>query len=176
MVKPEINISRAGPGDAQLVSDLSIVTYIETYRGSCPDHDLTAFIDRCFNEKVITEELKDPDDLYYIAFADGFPAGYIRIKEDENEYPLEVKHKALEVKRIYVLKEFHSKKIGAALMSYALELAAENNYKLLWLGVWEENERAKLFYEKLGFTDINQTYTFYVGNTAQTDRWLVKFI
>ncbi len=63
------------------------------------------------------------------------------------------KHKSIELKRIYVLKEYHSQKIGAKLMSFALDFAAEKNYELVWLGVWEHNEKAKSFYKKFGFVD-----------------------
>ena len=176
MVIPKINIVRATENDAALIADLSTVTFLETYRGSSPDDDLITFIDECFNENVIAKELKDADDLYFIAFADGFPAGYIRLKEEGKEYPLEKKYNAIQLKRIYVLKEFQSQKVGAALMNYAIHFAAENMYELLWLGVWEGNEKALLFYNKWGFEDPQLEYKFIFGNTTHTDRWLFKFI
>jgi ribosomal protein S18 acetylase RimI-like enzyme len=42
--------------------------------------------------------------------------------------------------------------------------------------VWEHNKKAIQFYERWGFKDINKSYTFYVGGTIDTDRWMVKFI
>lgn len=176
MVNHEINIRRASARDAQLISDMSTVTFIETYRGSCADEDIPSFIDKHFNEEVIAGELADPDDLYYIAFADGLPAGYMRLKENNAEYPLSQKHKAIQLKRIYVLQEYQSKHIGSALMSFALQLADKNNYEVLWLGVWEGNAKAKSFYKKWGFEDNGLAYTFTVGDTTHTDYWLVKFI
>lgn len=172
----DIQIRRAGPADTTTIADLSTITFIETYRGSCTEEDIIHFIDKYFNEQAIAQELADPDDYYYLVFFNGFPAGYIRIKEEESEYPLEKKFRAIQVKRIYVLKEFHSKKIGSKLICTAMNLAAEKGYELVWLGVWEGNTHAKLFYNKLGFTDINQTYSFFVGNTEQTDRWMIKFV
>lgn len=176
MVSPEINIIRADVAHAALLSDLSNITFIETYRGSCPDEDLLAVMNSWFNEEVIAKELQDPNDFYYIAFANGFPAGYMRLKEEYSEYPLDETYRAIQLKRIYVLKEFHSKKVGAALMQFALQFAAKKNYELLWLGVWEGNEKAKIFYQRWGFSYINQPYSFFVGNTVHTDRWMTKFI
>lgn len=173
---PAINIKRATPGDAELLSDLSNITFIETYRGSCADEDLSDFIDKCFSEEAITKELEDENNFYYIAYADGFPAGYMRLNEDNTEYPFKRQYKALQLKRIYLLKEFQSKKIGSALMSYALQLAADKDYEILWLGVWEENENAKSFYAKWGFEDHGLPYSFQVGDTTHTDYWLMKFI
>lgn len=171
-----IEIKRAKVNDAALLSDLSNVTFIETYRGSCADTDLMDFIDRCFNEEVISKELENPDDFYYISFVDGFAAGYMRLKEDNKDYPFDKSYKALQLKRIYILKEYQDKKIGAALMKAALELAAEKDYEILWLGVWEHNKKAKIFYEKWGFEDPDIPYSFQVGNTTHTDYWLIKFI
>jgi GNAT superfamily N-acetyltransferase len=176
MVENGTHIIRATKDDAQLLSDLSNVTFIETFRGTCSDDDLIGFIDKCFNENVIASELNDADDLYYIAFVEGFPAGYIRLKENYEDYPAIKKYRALELKRIYVLKEFHGKKIGAALMQFAIEVAKQNQYEVLWLGVWEHNHTAYSFYKKWGFVDTGDTHLFPIGNTPQTDNWLMKFI
>lgn len=175
MVK-KIEIRRADENDAQLLSDLSNITFIETFRGTCTDKDLTDFIDRYFNKAVIDEELKDEEDYYFIAFADGFPAGYIRLKENYDDYPAIKKYKALELKRIYVLKEFHSNKIGFALMKFAIDFAMKFQFHVLWLGVWEHNHQAYSFYKKWGFSDTGDTHPFPIGNTEQTDNWLIKFI
>ncbi len=171
-----VEIIRAGKNDAQLLSDLSNATFIETYRGTCTDEDIVQFLDKNFTEEIIFEELQHEEELYFIAFANGFPAGYIRLKENNKAYPFLAKHKAIEVKRIYVLKEFHSKKIGAALMNYALQSAVENSCNAVWLGVWEHNEKAKSFYKKFNFKATGFTTAFKVGNTVQTDNLMMKVI
>ena len=100
----------------------------------------------------------------------------MRLKEDYTGYATIKKYKALELKRIYVLKEYQSKKIGAALMAYALQLADEKKYEMVWLGVWEHNYKAQSFYKKCGFTDTGDSHDFPIGNTPQTDNWLIKFL
>lgn len=174
MVENSIHIERAAVADAQLISDLSNATFIETYRGTCTDDDLVNFINKCFAENIIEEELQSEDEFYFIAFTDGLPAGYMRIKEDYNDLPAMKKYKALELKRIYVLQEYQSNKVGTALMNFALQFAADKNYEVLWLGVWEGNEKARRFYKNFGFEDTGERAIFYIGNTAQTDHWLIK--
>lgn len=171
----QVQIKRASVNEAELISDLSVVTFIQTYRGTCPDGDLNDFMDKYFNEDLIRTELEDENDFYFIAFADGFPAGYMRLKEEYDEFPLSEKCKAIHLKRIYVLKEYQSKKVGAALMSFALQFSADKNFELLWLGVWEGNEKAVSFYKKWDFKNI-KPYTFHVGNTIHTDYWMTKII
>jgi ribosomal protein S18 acetylase RimI-like enzyme len=176
LVDGDLHIRRAVTGDAPLLSALSTVTFFDTFRGTCTDEDIQAFIKTCFNPGQVDRELRDADDYYFIAFINEEAVGYIRLKEDESDV-IEIKNRrSIELKRIYVLKEYHSQKIGAKLMSFALDFAAEKNYELVWLGVWEHNEKAKAFYKKWGFEDTGVTHPFPIGNTPQTDKWLFRSI
>ena len=58
----------------------------------------------------------------------------------------------------------------------SLKFAAKNNFEIVWLGVWEHNEKAKGFYKKFGFIDSGIMHDFPIGSTPQTDHWLYKFI
>jgi len=176
LVKNKIHIRRAKMEDAGLLSQLSSVTFFDTFKDTSTDEDMQEFIARCFNIEQVTNELNDKDDFYFIAFLNQDPVGYIRLKEDISDVEKMDQYKAIELKRIYILKEFHSQKIGAQLMTFALDFAAEKNYKLIWLGVWEHNEKAKAFYAKFGFEDSGETHDFPIGQTPQTDHWLFKFI
>ncbi len=176
MTTERIEILRATPDDAQLISELSTITFRDTFMGTCTDEDMRGFIEQYFNKEQVLSELQNTDDFYFIAFGDRRAAGYIRIKEAISDVEIIKKHKAIELKRIYVLKEYHSRKVGAALMNFALNFAVKKNYELIWLGVWEHNERANAFYKKFGFEDSGVEHPFPIGNTPQTDVWLYKFI
>ena len=176
MVKQVLHIRRAVADDAKLIAELSAVTFFDTFKGTCTDDDMRGFIEGYFNEKQVFKELRDTNDFYFIAFINDNPAGYIRMKEEVSDVEIINKYRGIELKRIYVLKEYHSKKIGAALMNFALDFAAEKSYVLIWLGVWEHNERARVFYNKFGFKDSGVTHPFPIGNTPQTDVWLYRFI
>ena len=176
MVEENFHIRRAVPDDARLLSALSEVTFFDTFGETCTSEDIQEFIETSFNTMQVFKELEDTEDFYFIAFSNGEAAGYIRLKEDESEVPAIRKHRSIELKRIYVLKDFHSRKIGAKLMAFALNFAAERKYELIWLGVWEHNERAKSFYKKFGFEDTGFRHPFPIGKTQQTDNWLYRFI
>lgn len=176
MVESAIKIRRALPEDAALISHLSTITFADTFTGTCTEDDMKYFIENTFSIKRVLPELKDENDFYFIAYYNDVAAGYIRLKEDYTDYPAIKKYNAIELKRIYVLKEYQSQKIGTALMQFAVNFAVENNYEALWLGVWEHNEKAKTFYKKWGFMDTGETHNFPIGNTPQTDIWLIKFI
>lgn len=176
MVNKEVCIRRAIPADVQLLSNLSSVTFHETFKGTCTDEDLAGFIDASYNANQILNELQDVNDLFFLAFIDMKPVGYLKMKEEESEIPVIKAHKSLEISRLYVLKEYHSQKVGAALMEFALNYGSQNNFEVLWLGVWEHNERAKAFYNKYCFKDTGFSHSFPIGNTPQTDIWLMRFI
>lgn len=176
MVNPPIKILRATPADAALLSHLSKITFEDTFKDTCTNEDMKSFVEDAFSLFVISGELLHDDDFYFIAYYNNTAAGYMRLKEDYSEYPSIKRYKALELKRIYVLKEYQSKKIGAALMSYALQMCFENKYEVLWLGVWEHNEKAKIFYKRWGFSETGDKHDFPIGNTPQTDNWMIKFI
>ena len=76
--------------------------------------------------------------------------------------------KALEIERIYVISKFQGKKIGQLLYDYALDLAMQGKYDYIWLGVWEENQKAIKFYTKNGFVEFDK-HVFRLGNDEQTD-------
>ncbi|MEO6819880.1 MAG: hypothetical protein ABI266_08260, partial [Ginsengibacter sp.] len=105
MVNKNIYIRRAVPADVQPLSYLSAVTFHETFLGTCTDEDLTVFIDSNYNEEQIAKELHDVNDLYFLAFIDNNPIGYLRMMEEESEVPVINEHKSLSINRLYVLKE-----------------------------------------------------------------------
>jgi diamine N-acetyltransferase len=176
MVKANLHIRCADINDAQLLSSLSAVTFFYTFNGTCTSEDMQVFIKNCFNEQQVYKELQDANDFYFIAYINDEAVGYIRMKEEESDVIIIKKYKGIELKRIYVLKEYHAQKIGAELMKFALDFASEKNYEMVWLGVWEHNEKAKAFYKKFGFEDTGFNHPFPIGNTPQTDNWMIKFI
>lgn len=172
----EISIRRANANDDALISRLSAITFLDTFSGTCTDDDIKQFVQNSFSREQVCTELQDPFDFYFIAFINSEAVGYLRMKEEATDVPVIEKYKSIELKRIYVLKEYHGKKVGVALMRLALQFAAQSGYEAVWLGVWEHNIKAKAFYKKWNFTDTGFTHNFPIGNTPQTDHWYIRLI
>jgi diamine N-acetyltransferase len=172
----QITIRRALIADAARLSEISRQTFYDTFTGTCTEEDMQYFLEKYFNLEQVQRELINENDFYYLAETAGRVIGYLRFMEDFESFP-EMKHwKSLELKRIYVLKEFHGKGIAQQLMDFTLHYAKVNNYEVVWLGVWEHNNRAQKFYEKYGFVNSGHTHDFPIGNTPQTDYWFWKFL
>ncbi len=172
----QVIIRRAIPNDAALLSRIARQTFYDTFTGTCTEADMQEFLDRVFNTSQLAEELSNPEDYCFFAEINGQSSGYMRFKEDYTGFPLMKQWKALELKRIYVLTAYQGKGIAQQLLKTYEDFAAAHNYEVLWLGVWEYNERAKKFYANHGFTDSGYTHVFPIGSTPQTDQWYWKFI
>ena len=172
----QIVIRRIGIDDVTTLSVLARKTFYDTFTGTCTDTDMQQFLDRHYSEEQLSKELQDEETCCFFLEADGVPCAYLMFKEDYNNLPETKKWKALELKRIYVLKEFQGKGIAQKLMDFFLDFANEKKYEMVWLGVWEHNMRAQKFYEKYGFVNSGYTHDFPIGSTPQTDLWFWKFL
>lgn len=172
----EIKIRRVTIDDVATLSILARQTFYDTFTGTCTEVDMQGFLDKYYSEEQLGKELMDAGTFCFFAALDGVPVAYLQFKEDYSHFSLIKKWKALELKRIYVLKTFHGKGIAQILMNFFLTYAAENEYEVVWLGVWEHNLKAQKFYEKYGFKNSGHTHDFPIGNTPQTDIWLWKFL
>lgn len=176
LINMQITIRRITADDVPLLTRIARQTFYDTFTGTCSEADMQQFLGSYFNETKLGEEVSNPDNLYFFAEVDGEPAAYLQFMEDYSGFPLMKKWKALELKRIYVLKPFHGKGIAQRLMDFFLNHAIEKKYEVVWLGVWEHNLRAQKFYGKYGFVNSGHTHDFPIGNTPQTDIWLWKFL
>lgn len=172
----ETNIRRVTINDVSTLSEMARKTFYDTFTGTCTESDMELFLDQYYNEEQLSKELLDDESFCFFAEVNGTPVAYFSFIEDYKNFPEIKKWKALELKRIYVLKAFHGKGIAQKLMDFILNFAKEKKYEIVWLGVWEHNIRAQRFYEKYGFVNSGYTHAFPIGNTAQTDIWFWKFL
>jgi ribosomal protein S18 acetylase RimI-like enzyme len=172
----QATIIRVRSEQAADLSELSSQTFYDTFTGTCTEEDMTLFLQEYFNPERTQRELSNPEGYYYFAMIDNKPVGYICFMENYDSFPLMKQWKALELNRLYVLKEYHGKGIAQQLMDFMLNYATEKAYEVVWLGVWEHNIRAQKFYRKYGFEDSGHSHAFPIGNTPQTDNWYWKFL
>lgn len=172
----EITIRRITLADVTVLSVIAKQTFYDTFKDTCSQADMQGFLDQYYNEQQIAKEVGNENDYYFFAEMDNKPVGYIRFMEDYSNFSLIQKWKAMELKRIYVLKEYHGLGIAQQLMDFVIDFSLKEKYQVIWLGVWEYNLRAQKFYEKYGFVNSGHTHDFPIGNTPQTDFWFWKFL
>ena len=172
----EITIRRILIAEAPALSKMAKQTFYDTFTGTCSEEDMQAFLEQYYNLEQIKKELSNQDDYCFFAEINGEPVGYIRFMEDSSNFAEVNKWKSLELKRLYILKEYHGKGIAQKLMEFFIAFAEQYQYELVWLGVWEYNFRAQKFYSKYGFINSGHTHDFPIGDTPQTDIYLWRFL
>jgi diamine N-acetyltransferase len=142
-------------------------TFAETFEAGNSEENLANYLAEGFSAEKLSAELENACSQFYFAETNGRVLGYLKVNtgeaQTENQDP-----SALEIERIYVLKEYHGKEVGQKLFQKALSIAHEQNAPYIWLGVWEKNPRAIRFYEKQGFVEFGE-HIFQLGDDAQRD-------
>ena len=142
-------------------------TFFETFYEGNTEENMTKYLDECFSLEKLTEELNDKNSETYFATLNNNIIGYLKLNFGNSQTELK-EDKALEIERIYILKEYYGKKVGQKLYEKAVQVANLKNCNYMWLGVWEENPRAINFYKKNGFVEFDK-HIFKLGSDEQTD-------
>lgn len=142
-------------------------TFYETFASGNTEENMIKYLDEDFSVSKLSAELNNENSEFYFANMGQKVIGYLKLNFGNSQTELK-EDKAVEIERIYVLKEFHGKKVGQALFEKAMEIANLKNASYVWLGVWEENQRAIDFYKKNGFVEFDK-HIFKLGNDEQTD-------
>ena len=158
--------------DVNTLQTLATQAFCETFAPLNTPENMDAYLQSAYTLPKLRRELEDHNQLFYFAYADGALAGYLKVNEAPSQSELNDPH-ALEVERIYVLKQYYGTGVGQFLMNQAIEIAKGRGKEYLWLGGWEHNERARRFYQKNGFYRIGE-HTFVMGDDPQTDYLLRK--
>lgn len=77
----------------------------------------------------------------------------------------------IELQRIYVGSPAQGRGVGKSLLGFAEKWARGRAFTTLWLGVWEENLKARGIYEGVGFARVGE-HGFKMGGCVQTD-WIM---
>ncbi len=167
----EFVIRPALAGDVDMLQQLSIITFSDTYREYNTEEDMQVYIAQHFGREILLDELNSKENFFFLAMINDEPAGYIKLRTSHELSQLKNK-KSIELERIYVVKHLQGTGLGNRLIQYGVDFAQSKGYDIIWLGVWTKNEKAINFYKKCGF-EIFGEHEFILGRDEQID-WLMK--
>ncbi|SDR94456.1 hypothetical protein SAMN05216503_1470 [Polaribacter sp. KT25b] len=162
-----MEIRKVSIQDIENLKEIAKRTFIETYSLVNSKENMTNYLENKFSTEELKTELNDINSEFYFSEFEGKIIGYLKVNIRQSQSVIKDKN-ALEIERIYVLKEFYGKKVGQNLYKKAIKLAKEKNAEFVWLSVWEKNPRAIRFYEKNGFVPFDK-HIFKLGNDEQSD-------
>lgn len=166
----DLVIRQAIPEEAETIADISRKTFFDTFAPYNTEEDMRIFMDEQFSRERLIAQVKNDEGIFLVALLSNQLVGYARLMDMSVKF---LPKTSLEISRIYASQEVIGKGIGKALMQASLDLALSLQRQLIWLGVWEKNERAIRFYEKWGFQKAGE-HEFVLGKDIQTDWIMVK--
>ena len=164
---PSVTIRRATLEDAKLLAHLGARTFQETFAHENTDENMAAYVASAFNVTQQTAELNDPASIFLLAEVGGVIAGYAKLYAGAPPEGIQGP-KPTELVRLYASQEWIGRGVGQALMQACLDASRSGGYETIWLGVWERNGRARVFYEKWGFRAVGE-HVFQLGSDPQRD-------
>lgn len=162
-----IQIRKATVEDAAALCVIGVKTFYDTWHPFSTPENLQLYLDTAYSLNSLRDELMNPTITYFVAMNDDEMVGFAKLTRQQ-ELGDWITDKCIEVCRIYVLQEYHDKKVGKLLMEESIKLAEEEKMESVVLGVWENNHRALAFYKKWGFEVIG-SHPFVLGSQVDTD-------
>ncbi|WFR60772.1 GNAT family N-acetyltransferase [Paenibacillus amylolyticus] len=167
-----IRIERCTSEHVCELQEISYETFNETFKAQNSPENMKAYLEKAFNREQLATELSVADSQFLFIYVNDEIAGYMKVNiNDAQSEKMGVE--SLEIERIYIKKVFQKHGLGKVLLHKAIEMATEHHKTSIWLGVWEKNENAIAFYEKMGFVQTG-AHAFYMGDEEQIDFILTK--
>ena len=167
-----IKIKKCNREDLEILQEISIETFNDTFKDQNSPENMKAYLERAFNSKQLEKELSNISSEFFFLYFNDELAGYLKVNINDAQSE-KMGDESLEIERIYIRNKFQRKGFGKYLMKKAMEIAIEQNKKIIWLGVWEKNENAIDFYKKIGFVQT-RAHSFYMGDEEQIDLIMTK--
>lgn len=156
-----MQIKKATIKDAQTIIELAKVSFVESHHTAATKEVMDGYIEKNFTIDGIVNELSDPNNLFHVIYYENRAAGFSKIILNNKHSNIELNN-VTKLERIYLLKEFHSLKLGYQLFQFNVMLSKKNHQNGMWLFVWDQNEKAIGFYKKTSFKIIG-SHDFYLS-------------
>ncbi|MFD1067929.1 GNAT family N-acetyltransferase [Oceanobacillus locisalsi] len=167
-----MNIKTCNQDDLQALQEISVETFTETFQEQNTSENMQAYLESAYTLDKLQKEMAQQNATFFFIYYNDQLAGYMKVNTD-NAQSEEVGEDALEIERIYIRSGFQRKGLGNYLMDKAIDIAKDKKKEKIWLGVWEYNEQALLFYKKNGFVQTG-SHSFFMGDDEQTDYIMMK--
>ena len=107
-----IEINKVTLSDIEQLQKIGRQTFYETFSASNSEENMKRYLSEDLSLEKLTTELHDKHSEFYFATLNNNVIGYLKINFGQSQTELK-DDKALEIERIYVLKEFHGKKLDS---------------------------------------------------------------
>ncbi len=142
-------------------------SFLDAYEKDTNPSDMASYLDETFSIEQLKKNINHKKIKYFLVQYKNNIVGYLKLRWDRTHEHFN-HEKTIELERIYLLKEYWNQKIGSQMIQFTINFAKENQFKWIWLLVWNENKKGIQFYERHGFIFFGKKY-FYFGKDSSLD-------
>ena len=155
-IKPSRNNKDFGPGFycSELLSeaerwsrrfDTPVVSFYESFIDGADPLDMQEYLQTQLTTEILAVELAQSTSKFIGIKDHQILIGYMKVNDEKD---------AIEIQRLYLLKDYQNKGLGQRLLDEANRYAKTKQKRYLRLAVYEKNHAAIRFYERYGFKKI----------------------
>ncbi|KAI3573522.1 acyl-CoA N-acyltransferase [Fusarium oxysporum f. sp. albedinis] len=172
--KSSVVVRPAVLADAASIAELGAHVFSATYSYSIDPEELQVFLQQSYSTTAVVGDLsKASKNILVATRPDGKLAGFAYLDRGSTEPCIADIDCAVELQRIYVHPSAHGTGVGRSLANEAEDLARQQGFQHMWLGVWEENTKAVRVYEHWGYKRVGE-HNFAIGSLVQRDFVMLK--
>ena len=170
----DFEIRHSTLADVDIIVELAISTFRETYYPLCDHSGVEDYIANNFTSTQIRRQLSDNGSTVLISQKRNEPVGYAHLRSVPAPAFIPGA-KPLELSRFYLKACSIGIGYGSLFMEAVIEEALRLSCDSIWLGVYSENKRAVGFYEAKGFVEVGRR-EFEFGGRIYDDPLMARMI
>ncbi|MFI5133501.1 MAG: GNAT family N-acetyltransferase [Chitinophagales bacterium] len=148
-----LKIRNASADDIPLIRELTFKVWPQTYAAILSSQQIDYMLEQMYGESSLQKQMAEGSE-FLIVYDDNEPAGFASFQETAPQ--------VWKLHKIYILSNQQGKGTGKFVLDHIINEIKKKNAKALQLQVNRYN-KAKSFYEKLGFVVIEEA-DFDIGN------------
>jgi len=155
---PPLDIQPLSAADAPRLAAVALQAYRDHYLHLWHDHGAW-YTQTCFTVERLTAELRDPICRFFLIYSGPAPVGFLKLNVEppaRSRLPSAYvpPADALELERIYFVREATGQGLGSAVMRFVDDYARQHNHPFVWLKAMDSSTSALAFYRKHGFETV----------------------
>lgn len=157
----EVRIREARPADAEVLAQIHVRSWQDSYRGIVAD----AYLDALTTDERLPrwrESLANPPEAWVTWVAEA-ETGVIGFAVTGRSQDADAETNTAEVFAIYMDPDAADEGVGSELLAYAVEDLRRRGYREATLWVLESNDGARRFYERVGWSTDGAAATELIG-------------
>ena len=166
---------RATPADLTALRALAMQVYLDTYATQGISESLAREVFAQFSAQALALRLADPAVEITVAERAGHLVGFLDMAASTASPCPVAAIQGAEVCRLYVQQPFQRAGVGRQLLRRAEDRAAGQGSPWLWLTAWSGNQRALVFYARMGYQDMGATQ-HWIDGVAHENRVLARWL